>query len=536
MHRHSFVLRILFAFILLHAGLVWAQSLSDPDDDTVPLAAASPATAASPTTSAIMGPPTGIANMTIDGNLTYVRDSGICETTPGVHQVSGYINVSKDTYLWFWFFAARTNPDTAPLTLWMNGGPGCSAMLGLFQENGPCLVNPDGLTTAFNPYSWNNVTNMLYIDQPVGTGFSYGTDTRNTIQGSAEQMWTTFQMLFGSQEFSRFRDRRLILGTESFGARLGPAFINYFNSQNERIDRGEIGGYKVAFTSLLINDGKHDLITQMGSLIGFTANAPGYGRLQNETVVHKMQHSFEKPGGCRDSLQKCAVADNSPAGNRVCYNAYVFCSRHVLSPAVGSRSDTDLSRSNTDPPFPPPYYLQYIRSPVVAAKIGATSKYDQCSTSVKSGFIASGDSSRSGLGDLAQIADARYPVLIWAGDYDIKCNWLGVHDSMVAMSWYGNQTLKSTSYSTITIGNETVAEAKVVNNFSFLRVYRAGHALPGYQMKAAQAIFQEFVQKENVFDMIDKTPRVASKADTNRVTRRQLIGSMMLGAVVVAML
>ncbi|KIJ16449.1 hypothetical protein PAXINDRAFT_98906, partial [Paxillus involutus ATCC 200175] len=97
-------------------------------------------------------------------NLRYVKNSGICETTPGVTQYSGYIDVGTDMSMWFWFFEARNSPKTAPFTLWLNGGPGCSSMMGLFQENGPCLVNEDGNSTYLNPYSWNNVSNMIYID------------------------------------------------------------------------------------------------------------------------------------------------------------------------------------------------------------------------------------------------------------------------------------------------------------------------------------------------------------------------------------
>jgi carboxypeptidase C (cathepsin A) len=75
--------------------------------------------------------------------------------------------------MWFWFFEARNSPSTAPLALWLNGGPGCSSMIGLFQENGPCTFNNvSGSTPVLNPNSWNNYANMLYVDQPIGTGFS----------------------------------------------------------------------------------------------------------------------------------------------------------------------------------------------------------------------------------------------------------------------------------------------------------------------------------------------------------------------------
>eukprot|EP01052_Picozoa_sp_SAG31_P082615 SAG31_NODE_42672_length_270_cov_0.906433_1_plen_55_part_10 len=44
----------------------------------------------------------------------------------------------------------------------------------MFGENGPCTVSKDGSSTSFNPYSWNANASLLYIDQPAGTGFSYG--------------------------------------------------------------------------------------------------------------------------------------------------------------------------------------------------------------------------------------------------------------------------------------------------------------------------------------------------------------------------
>lgn len=143
-----------------------------------------------------------------------------------------------------------------------------------------------------------------------------------------------------------------------------------------------------------------------------------------------MKTAMEMPGGCRDLLGKCAAAGTSAEGNVICSSAWVFCVRalgcgkdatnfplfkqnHILLPAIGNRSDTDLSRQNTDAPFPPPYYLQYVRSPDVMSRIGARTKFDQCSDPVKAAFTASGEVGRSSLGDMGELANAKFPILIW---------------------------------------------------------------------------------------------------------------------------
>lgn len=58
---------------------------------------------------------------------------GVCETTPGVNSYSGYVDLAPDAHTFFWFFEARNNPAEAPLTLWLNGGPGSDSLIGLFE-------------------------------------------------------------------------------------------------------------------------------------------------------------------------------------------------------------------------------------------------------------------------------------------------------------------------------------------------------------------------------------------------------------------
>lgn len=93
--------------------------------------------------------------------------NGICETRADVKSLSGYADVGNNHHLFFWFFEARNgDPSTAPLTVWINGGPGSSSMIGLFQENGPCRIDKN-LKVHDNPYSWSEASNMLFVDEPV---------------------------------------------------------------------------------------------------------------------------------------------------------------------------------------------------------------------------------------------------------------------------------------------------------------------------------------------------------------------------------
>jgi carboxypeptidase C (cathepsin A) len=68
--------------------------------------------------------------------------------------------------------------------------PGSSSMIGLFQEHGPCRINNASSGVNLNPESWNTYANMLYIDQPVGVGFSHGTLDVGTSQEAAADVYT----------------------------------------------------------------------------------------------------------------------------------------------------------------------------------------------------------------------------------------------------------------------------------------------------------------------------------------------------------
>lgn len=101
------------------------------------------------------------------------RLSKVTPNILGTLSYSGYFTVNKtcENHLFFWFFLAEKNWTEAPVVLWLQGGPGAPSLYGLFEENGP-FVLVDGEPQR-RPSAWNKKHNLIYIDQPVNTGFSF---------------------------------------------------------------------------------------------------------------------------------------------------------------------------------------------------------------------------------------------------------------------------------------------------------------------------------------------------------------------------
>ncbi|XP_023747171.2 serine carboxypeptidase-like 13 isoform X1 [Lactuca sativa] len=93
---------------------------------------------------------------------------------------TGYIGVgdSDDIQLFYYFFESERDPKNDPLILWLTGGPGCSGLSAILYEIGPFTINYENSTLekpmlTINPYSWTKEANIIFVDQPAGTGFSY---------------------------------------------------------------------------------------------------------------------------------------------------------------------------------------------------------------------------------------------------------------------------------------------------------------------------------------------------------------------------
>ncbi|CUA72246.1 hypothetical protein RSOLAG22IIIB_00911 [Rhizoctonia solani] len=430
---------------------------------------------------------------TTPGKLRYKENTGVCETTPGVYQASGYADLTASQSMWFWFFAARNNPDTAPLSIWLNGGPGSSSMIGLFQEMGPCRINPDGASVSRNPYSWNEYSNMLFIDQPIGVGYSHGETVVGTSKEAAIAVWKMLQIFFKDAKFSKYAARDFAIWTESYGGHYGPTFASYFLDQNAAIAAGTITGIKINLKVLSIGNGLTDPYSQYPDYVKYAMSNP-YHPLVNDSTIKSANHSLYMTGGCMDQINAC---NGDVSVDSVCSAAQAYCNEKVLAPLAGDYDVYDVRTKNQSyPPDPTPL----LTKASFRKEIGAEKNWTTTNLQVYANFAATGDWMRNMRMHLEKVINAGVRTLILAGDADYICNYMGFESMVDALQTKFTSEFKNQTWSNWTVAGISAGQYKNAGTFSYLRVYQAGHEVPAYGNgkleigRAALVYFTQFMQ------------------------------------------
>ncbi|KZL81460.1 serine carboxypeptidase [Colletotrichum incanum] len=121
---------------------------------------------------------------------------------------AGLLNIDKNNdtagKLYFWFFPSENQVAEKEILIWLTGGPGCSSTGELLSENGPMLWQPGMIKPIKNKWSWHRITNVVWIDQPIGAGFSQGTPNAKDEFDVARQFlgfWRNFIDTFAMQGY-----------------------------------------------------------------------------------------------------------------------------------------------------------------------------------------------------------------------------------------------------------------------------------------------------------------------------------------------
>ncbi|CAJ0558091.1 unnamed protein product, partial [Mesorhabditis spiculigera] len=170
---------------------------------------------------------------TNDTGLNARAKADMIQSLPGItfpityRMFSGYLTpqVAKTHHLFYWFVESQNDPVNDPVLLWLNGGPGCSSLGGFFTELGPLHPNNDNGETVYeNVFAWNKKANVIFMEAPVGVGFSYYEDAtrfNNTDDTTAlDNAWAIKDFFDGV--FPQYRKNEFFVSGESYAGVYGP--------------------------------------------------------------------------------------------------------------------------------------------------------------------------------------------------------------------------------------------------------------------------------------------------------------------------
>ena len=306
------------------------------------------------------------------------------------------------------------------------------------------------------------------------------------------------------------------LFAESYGGKYGPAFATIWEDQNLRRSNGTIsknGTIEIKLSSLGIVNGCVDDLVQapyypamaVNNTFGLTAINPTRAKLANA--------SFYASGGCQDLINQCraAVVTQDPQDegdvrvvNTACAYAYSSCTTNVMEPYYDAgRSVYDIAHLLPDP-FPPSTYLEYLNTPGFQLAIGTPVNYTQTNYQVVNAFTSTGDYERRALiPEIAKLLNNGIRVGLMYGDRDYICNWLGGEAMSLAVAAQASGSyaanFPAAGYAPIITNSSYIGGVvRQYGNFSFSRIYDAGHSVPAYQPETAFQVFARIMTGTSV--------------------------------------
>mmetsp|Transcript_37264 Transcript_37264/g.85996 ORF Transcript_37264/g.85996 Transcript_37264/m.85996 type:complete len:481 (+) Transcript_37264:81-1523(+) len=410
----------------------------------------------------------------------------ICD--PSVKQHAGYVNVGASTNYFFWLFESRGDPAKDPLVMWLNGGPGCSSLLGLFTENGPCTVDKDSKTTKLNKNSWNAHANVIYVDQPSATGFSTGLPTTHDEQGVASNMYKFMQGFY--KALPQYASRDFYLFGESYAGHYVPAISHFFWQQSK-----SMSGFKVPLKGVGIGNG---LVDPEEQYKWYPQMAKDGGKAEGGTLEKGVITNFLTQAAMKAATVPCVSlikSCNSGTNSSACTAAYAICNYGELIPyQTTGYNPYDMRIKCAVPPlcYDMSQVEGFLNSADVQKQLGISGKkWESCNRIVNMAF--QGDWMKTYQQMLPDMLADGIKVLVYAGDVDYICNWLGNKKWALAMDWPHKDEFGKAADADYMVDGKAAGKVRTSNGFHFMQIFQAGHMVPMDQPEVAFQMLDDFI-------------------------------------------
>ncbi|CAG0880220.1 unnamed protein product [Darwinula stevensoni] len=461
--------------------------------------------------------------MSILGILAMARSQGPGESDlvtnlPGLkdpirfRHYSGYLNGGSGKNLHYWFVESEKNPEKDPLLLWLNGGPGCSSMEGMLAELGPFQVTNDGKSINLNPYSWNKIANVIFLESPVGVGFSYSDDGNVVTDDDKVSLQNFLALQDFFHKFPQFKKNDFYVTGESYAGIYVPTLSERIISSNTSSN----------FKGFAIGNGLLSYASNSESLIFFAY----YHGLIGDGVWDALQTHCCQGVPTKESC-------NFTVGDNVCqkavetvnhiigdiglniYNLYSDCSdssrqgsalkygidlTNLLLPflkLVGKeKTDSLLMAGKYHQHASPPCIsddalLKYLNGKDVRAALHISpkvKKWDICSQDILLSYGRVYETMEPQFHRLLK----HYRGLVYNGDIDMACNFLGDEWFVNSLNLQVTNPRKPWYFN-----NQVAGFVKRFHNLDLLTIKGAGHMVPEDKPGQAFKMIASFLYGKN---------------------------------------
>lgn len=369
---------------------------------------------------------------------------------------TGFIDLEGSYKLFYWLFHTRDNNKSAPLVMWLEGGPGCSALISIFAENGPFRFGKEG-NLERHEESWNKRANLLFIDQPLGTGYSNSSNTTR-IPEDEEAAWKDF-IVFLRKFFEGHPDLRnkdFYLTGHSYAGH----YVPYFSAKILQEQKGA-SPLPLNFKGVAIGNGFFKGSTQALSYAKFNLEHGLYDRPFSyiaSSIVYHLLDIFANIGMLRQAFFFFDIGRQISNGHKPRFNMYNINLADAYNRTYLTNFANNDTRRNT---------------------IGVADRsWIGCSPYVMMRMV-----DKDFYADMTPYfqeivkRENNLKVILYSGMLDWITNTEGVFKYLEEVSWEAKEEFMAKEWITHKVNENDTVEYKQASNFFFYKVPAAGHMI-----------------------------------------------------------
>jgi cathepsin A (carboxypeptidase C) len=370
-------------------------------------------------------------------------------------------------------------------------------MVGNLMEIGPCTFQHDNKTAQLNEYSWSNNANLLFLDQPLGTGFSVSSESDYEIDNAQQASVHAFEFLLQWYElYPHFKKNKLHIFGESYAGHYIPLISDLILDYNND-PKFE---FKVPLTSIGIGNGIVDYLTQFKYFPQIACNSEK-GQLYNNTICDQMQRDWPE---CELRVKECHRTKDS----NTCFEAGQFCSSKIGFPNNQKKfSHYDISKECSTPES---CYAEIVNienwlnlnstRELLGIKNTEFIPFQTCNSNLNMKFVLTGDNARPTHSSVSKLLENNIRVLIYAGDLDYICNYLGNRAWTLSLPWKGQSDFRKLKeeYWYNSNNGDLAGQVRQSDLLTYVRGFKGGHMYPSDQKENAYDLVSRWLNNESL--------------------------------------